>query len=88
VTNKKSFMSVAYWVETLRERTPSEDVQIMLVGNKIDRAQYREVSVGEGEELARQFGISYCEVSAGDPSLLAALFRSICQSKRIMDSEI
>jgi GTPase SAR1 family protein len=47
VTNAKTFRSVGYWVENLRERATFEHVQIILVGNKIDRAQYREVSVGE-----------------------------------------
>ena len=59
VTNKKTFSSVPYWIETLRERASNDGVQIVLVGNKIDRSQYRMVSVGEAEELAGQYGLSY-----------------------------
>ena len=52
VTNKKTFSSVPYWIDTLRERASNDGVQIVLVGNKIDRSQYRMVSVGEAEQLA------------------------------------
>lgn len=83
ITNARTFKSVGYWVETLRERAAFEHVQIILVGNKVDRAQYREVSVGDAEGLARQLGISYCEVTATDISLLGDLFRNIAQSTKI-----
>ena len=83
VTSAKTFRSVGYWVETLRERAANEQVQIILVGNKDDRAQHREVSVGEVEALARQFGISYCEVTANDISLLGDLFRNIALCMKI-----
>lgn len=59
ITNRKSFTSVPYWIETLRERAINEQVQIILVGNKIDRAQFRTVSIGEGEEMAKQYGVAY-----------------------------
>ena len=81
VTNKKTFSSVPYWIDTLKEKVANENVQIVLVGNKIDRAQHRLVSVGEGEELARQYGISYCEVTASETSMLNDLFKNVCQSK-------
>lgn len=41
VTNAKTFRSVGYWIETLKERATYEQIQIILVGNKIDRSQYR-----------------------------------------------
>lgn len=45
MTNRKSFSSLPYWIETLKDRALSENVQIVLVGNKADRAQNRAVSV-------------------------------------------
>ena len=72
----------------MRDRASDENVQIFLVGNKIDKSQFRVVSAAEAEELARQYGIGYCEVTAGDVSLLTNLFRSICQSTKINYLEI
>jgi len=46
ITNHRSFDNVRYWVELLRERAV-ENVQIVLVGNKIDRSNERVVSKEE-----------------------------------------
>lgn len=81
VTNPKSFASLPYWIETLRERALSESVQIMIVGNKIDRAQHRAVSLGEAEQMASRYGLAYCETSASDLSSLNSIFREICERK-------
>ncbi len=40
MTNRKTFESLAYWVKQLKEKA-LENVSIMIVGNKLDRASYR-----------------------------------------------
>ena len=47
ITSKKTFNSVPYWIDTLLEKASSDKVQVLLVGNKIDRSENRVVSVGE-----------------------------------------
>jgi GTPase SAR1 family protein len=79
VTNRKTFTSVPYWVETLREKALEENVQIVLVGNKVDRAQFRAVSVDEAEDMARNLKVSYRETAVSDSSTLAAAFRDISE---------
>ena len=61
----------------------NENVQIFLVGNKIDKSQARVVSAAQAEDVARQYGIGYYEVTASDVGLLGNLFRNICQSTKI-----
>jgi Ras-related protein Rab-18 len=53
------------WFEEVENNTGS-DVVLYLVGTKLDRAEVvgRAVSTEEGEELARQHGALFCEVSA------------------------
>ncbi|KAI0171315.1 ras-like GTPase Ras2 [Pestalotiopsis sp. NC0098] len=43
---------------------PSQNVPIMLVGNKSDRVTEREVSTQEGHALARELGCEFVEASA------------------------
>ena len=40
-----------------------KDFPVMLVGNKIDLVDRREVSTEEGENSARQYGIKFFEIS-------------------------
>ena len=47
VTNQKTFNSIPYWIETLKERAANDNVQIFLVGNKIDKSQGRVVSAAQ-----------------------------------------
>ena len=49
------------------------------MGNKIDKAQNRDISIGEAEDMARNYHLSYREVSAGDLSLLSGVFREIAE---------
>lgn len=58
ITNRKSFQSLDYWLGQLKEKA-LENVSVMIIGNKIDRAQYRDVSRQEAEEKARMMGVSY-----------------------------
>lgn len=42
----------------------SDRVPIVLVGNKLDRINEREVDTREGEELAKRLGCAFVETSA------------------------
>jgi len=63
VTSRASFLNCRDWVSKVREEG-GDDVIIMLVGNKIDREQDRDVRTEEGESLARELGCLFMEASA------------------------
>ena len=63
VDNKKSFENVKTWVNQIKEET-NEKITLILVGNKIDLVDKREIMENEGEELANEFDINYYECSA------------------------
>jgi len=46
------------------ERFANDNVCKVLVGNKIDKENARQVSKEEGEELAKHYNIPYLETSA------------------------
>ncbi|KAI8342054.1 P-loop containing nucleoside triphosphate hydrolase protein [Chlamydoabsidia padenii] len=78
-TNRASFMNTAKWIEDVRAERGT-DVIIVLVGNKTDLSEKREVSVEEGETKAKEHGILFIETSAKAGHNVKALFRRIAQA--------
>eukprot|EP00635_Sarcinochrysidales_sp_CCMP3193_P010621 CAMPEP_0118906234 /NCGR_PEP_ID=MMETSP1166-20130328/9965_1 /TAXON_ID=1104430 /ORGANISM="Chrysoreinhardia sp, Strain CCMP3193" /LENGTH=193 /DNA_ID=CAMNT_0006845517 /DNA_START=29 /DNA_END=607 /DNA_ORIENTATION=+ len=62
VSERDSFENIQHWVHQIRENA-DERVRLVLVGNKCDRED-RVVSTKEGEDLAKQYGVSFFETSA------------------------
>lgn len=76
VSNRSSFLNTARWVEEVRTERGS-DVIIVLVGNKTDLVDKRQVSIEEGDAKAREFGVLFIETSAKAGFNIKALFRKI-----------
>ena len=63
ITRRDSFNNVRDWIEECKNSSP-KDILIVLVGNKSDLEDNRDVSQEEGQELADGYGILFFEVSA------------------------
>ncbi|EMP24050.1 Ras-related protein Rab-8A, partial [Chelonia mydas] len=63
ITNEKSFENIRNWVRNIEEHA-SPDVEKMILGNKCDVNDKRQVSREQGEKLAIGFGIKFMETSA------------------------
>ena len=63
ITKKESFKNVDKWIKDLKE-FGDEDVAILIIGNKSDLEDEREVSIEEVKKKAELFDIGYCETSA------------------------
>mmetsp|Transcript_82996 Transcript_82996/g.230521 ORF Transcript_82996/g.230521 Transcript_82996/m.230521 type:complete len:212 (-) Transcript_82996:35-670(-) len=79
ITNKSSFLNTAKWIEDVRSERGS-DVVIVLVGNKTDLNDRRQVSVEEGEEKAKENGVMFIETSAKMGHNIKQLFRQLAQA--------
>ena len=65
VTNRESFDKVHDWVKSVYDNTDTyREIQIILVGNKIDLELNRQISKEEGIKLSEYFEIPYFEASA------------------------
>ena len=62
VTNHTSFEKVGDWIQEVRRYVPS--VPLMIIGNKCDMEDKRQVSTEEGRELADKHGLIFLETSA------------------------
>ena len=72
-TQKSSFENVDKWMTEIKERG-SPDIKIMLVGNKIDLVDEREVKREEGLSKAKNYEIPMMEASALDSTNVKEAF--------------
>ncbi|KAM5306578.1 ras-related protein Rab-8A [Desmodus rotundus] len=63
ITNEKSFDNIRNWIRNIEEHA-SADVEKMILGNKCDVNEKRQVSKERGEKLALDYGIKFMETSA------------------------
>ena len=76
VSSRSSFANTSRWIDEVRTERGS-DVIVVLVGNKTDLTDKREVSVEEGDARAREAGVMFIETSAKAGFNVKALFRKI-----------
>jgi len=79
ITSAKSFQNTRKWVDDVRGER-ANDVIIVLVGNKTDLGDKREVTTQQGEEEAKRCGALFIETSAKVGANVKALFRKIAQA--------
>ena len=63
ITNKLSFESVEKWIQDLKINS-DHNITLLLIGNKKDLEDKREVLKEDGEEKAKTFGLGFIETSA------------------------
>jgi len=79
VTNRASFLNTQKWVEDVRTER-GKDVVIILVGNKSDIPDRRQVSTEEGQEKATEFNVLFIETSAKAGTNVKQLFRQLASA--------
>jgi len=65
ITNKLSFDNIVYWLSELELHAPNK-IPILLVGNKKDLSDKRQVSENDLQMFANIFNLDYMEVSVKD----------------------
>ena len=80
VSKRKSFDNVRKWVEEARQYT-SEGSSVIIVGNKKDLVELREVSVEEAQTMSQELKCYFLETSALDNSdkMIEKVFSTIAE---------
>ena len=65
ITKRKSFDSINEWIESVKN-VKGSNFPLILLGNKIDEEDQREVDKNEGEKLANDNNIDFFEISNKD----------------------
>jgi len=63
ITDRNSFEKIKDWMKQIQENTIKEQIGIVLLGNKCD-LEDRQVSLEEGQNIAKEYGILFWETSA------------------------
>ncbi|XP_019634613.1 PREDICTED: ras-related protein Rab6-like [Branchiostoma belcheri] len=85
ITNANSFHQTSKWIDDVRTERGS-DVIIMLVGNKTDLSDKRQVSLEDGERKAKELNVMFIETSAKTGYNVKQLFRRVAAALPGMES--
>lgn len=89
----KSFENISNWIRNI-EMHATQDVELMILGNKCDIADKRQVSKEKGEQLALQHSIKFMETSAKASINIEEAFTTLARDiklkmeKRMEDSNL
>uniref|UniRef100_A0A2P2IIS2 Uncharacterized protein n=1 Tax=Rhizophora mucronata TaxID=61149 RepID=A0A2P2IIS2_RHIMU len=92
ITRRTSFDSVKRWLDELSTHCDTA-VARMLVGNKCDLENIREISVDEGKSLAEDEGLFFMETSALDSTNVQTAFELVIReiysnvSRKVLNSD-
>lgn len=79
ITKRSTFDGkVEEWVSNVRS-SASQDISIVLVGNKADDEENRQVSTEEGIECAEMLGVPFFEISAKAGTCVAEAFTKLAE---------
>jgi Ras-related protein Rab-15 len=73
ITNEKTFTNLEKWLNWVREYA-DEDVEMMLLANKSDMEEDREVSQDKGQQFAKTLNIPFYETSAKESDNIEKAF--------------
>eukprot|EP01091_Cochliopodium_minus_P011560 TRINITY_DN3310_c0_g2_i2.p1 TRINITY_DN3310_c0_g2~~TRINITY_DN3310_c0_g2_i2.p1 ORF type:complete len:208 (+),score=55.62 TRINITY_DN3310_c0_g2_i2:159-782(+) len=83
VTNKKSFEHIESWLNEINTYATNDNLVKLLVGNKVDKEEDREVTKEEAQEFARSREMVFIEASAKTTIGIQQSFNELVQ--KIMD---
>ena len=85
ITDRESFEHVRNWMADI-DKFAKEGVLRILVGNKCDLENSRQVRKEEGNEIANKYGIKYIETSAKETTNIEDLF--ISTAKNLLSKQV
>ncbi|CDH50617.1 ras-related protein rab-6a [Lichtheimia corymbifera JMRC:FSU:9682] len=85
ISNRESFVNTTRWIDDVRAER-GDQVIVVLVGNKTDLNEKREVTTEEGERRAKELNVMFIETSAKAGHNVKPLFRKIAQNLPGIDS--
>ncbi|XP_009939638.1 GTP-binding protein Rit2 [Opisthocomus hoazin] len=88
ITDRQSFQEAAEFKELIYRVRHTYDIPLVLVGNKIDLKEFRQVSTEEGMSLAREYSCSFFETSAALRFYIDDVFHGLVREIRRKESSV
>ena len=76
ISCKESFEKVKFWYDQIQSNAP-EDIKYIIVGNKCDLEENREVKREEGINLSKEYKCNFFETSAKDGINVNEIFQTL-----------
>ena len=73
ISSRDSFNNVSTWIDDCKNQSP-KTIFMVLVGNKSDLSDRRQVNTEEGQELAEKYGMLFFETSAKNGTNVEEIF--------------
>lgn len=86
ITCRSSFADLKGWIQEVSSYAPRR-VDVLIVGNKADLAEFREVSFSEASAFAEELSCDYIEVSAVERLNIDLCFNMLSKSMMISAEE-
>ena len=74
ISCRDSFNNVSTWIDDCKNQSP-KTIFMVLVGNKSDLSDRRQVNTEEGQELAEKYGLLFFETSAKNGTNVEEIFQ-------------
>ncbi|NXL07384.1 RAB44 protein, partial [Mesembrinibis cayennensis] len=87
ITSEYSFSDVRYWLSCIQEGA-EDGVAILLLGNKTDCAEARQVPTKEGERLAKEHQLMFYECSAASGHNVSESMVSLIRLLKVREDEM
>jgi len=79
ITNLKSFNNIRNWINEIKTFSGDDDISVILVGNKCDLDEDRQVSTEEANNLANELGVICTETSAKNTQNVGQAFEDMAR---------
>ena len=88
-TDKESFKAIDNWMNEV-EKHASDNVSRIILGNKNDLTEQREVTAEEGKDLADHYNIRFIETSAKDSTNVEEAYTAMTKAikSRVVLTEV
>ena len=87
ITSRESFNNIKCWIDDCKQHV-APTTQIIILGNKCDLEDKREVSSQEGNEFADSNGLQFYETSAKDGTNIENVFKNSVEKIEKYNSKI
>ncbi|XP_033634463.1 GTP-binding protein Rit1-like [Asterias rubens] len=85
ITDRRSFLEASEFKKVIERVRNTDEVPVVLVGNKYDLEQRRVVSTEEGQALAREFSCPFFETSAALRHFVDDVFYTLVREIRMKE---
>ena len=88
ISNRRTFEKLNFWINELKEKLNIDELFMILIGNKKDKENERQISIEESKKFAKENNIPYFEISAKTNEGIEEMFDYVTkQCKQIVNEQ-